>query len=124
VKLPTWSKALQRSVGAKIRSVRQEVGRRGLTQSALSDRTNGAVSRSSIANIERGRQGVSLEQLYLLAEALVVEPSDLLPPRAQILVSEDVRGASLRDSMGPEERKWLDRLSDQATTKRQGRRGA
>jgi len=48
-----------------------------LTQQDLSERLN--LSRSSIANIELGRQKVLLHQLFDLAEALNLKPLDLLP---------------------------------------------
>ena len=41
--------------------------------------TRAKLSRTSIVNIERGRQGVSLVTLYSLAAALNVTPAVLLP---------------------------------------------
>lgn len=37
------------------------------------------LSRTSVVNIEKGRQGVSLGTLYRLAEALACDCADLLP---------------------------------------------
>jgi transcriptional regulator with XRE-family HTH domain len=37
------------------------------------------LSRTSITNIEKGRQHIALHQLYVLAEALRVRPEALLP---------------------------------------------
>jgi transcriptional regulator with XRE-family HTH domain len=37
------------------------------------------LSRTSVVNIEKGRQGVSLDSLYKLASALGCQPGDLLP---------------------------------------------
>lgn len=37
------------------------------------------ISRTSVVNIEKGRQGVSLHTLYRLAQALDVPPAALLP---------------------------------------------
>ena len=51
--------------------------RSNLTQQELSARLK--LSRSSIANIEMGRQKILLHQLFDLAEALRTEPFDLLP---------------------------------------------
>ena len=59
-----------------------------LTQQALSERTEGALSRSSIASIERGLQGISLAQLYALANALDVEPAELLPARSEVFAPQ------------------------------------
>lgn len=56
-----------------------------LSQQALALRTNGALSRSAIANIESGRQRVALHHLYELARALQVEPVKLLPSFDRVL---------------------------------------
>lgn len=50
-----------------------------LNQSALGDSVG--LSRTSITNIERGRQQVALHMLYVIASALRVEPQDLLPAK-------------------------------------------
>jgi transcriptional regulator with XRE-family HTH domain len=63
----------------------QEIGRlvqasrkrAGLTQDKLSSRVG--MTRTSITNIERGRQRLSVDLLYSLAEALSVDPRALLP---------------------------------------------
>ena len=39
-----------------------------------------AISRGSLANIETGRQGILVHQLYRIADALELAPTDLLPP--------------------------------------------
>jgi transcriptional regulator with XRE-family HTH domain len=47
------------------------------------------ISRGSLANIETGRQGILVHQLYRFAAALQLAPFDLLPPPAnQSLGSE------------------------------------
>ena len=48
-----------------------------LTQEGLSSKVG--LSRTSITNIEQGRQHVTLHLLFLLAKALSVKPSVLLP---------------------------------------------
>lgn len=60
--------------GAGLRRVREEVG---LTQEELASRAG--LSRTSVVNIEHGRQGVSLATLYDLARALDAAPASLLP---------------------------------------------
>lgn len=40
------------------------------------------ISRGSLANIETGRQGVLVHQLYKFAKALEMQPHELLPPVA------------------------------------------
>jgi|ERR1700733_12500247 len=60
--------------GRALRRVRKKVG---LSQQELADRVS--LSRPSIVNIELGRQGISLDQLYIFAGALGVTPAELLP---------------------------------------------
>ena len=65
--------ALARRVGERVRELRSD---RGLTQLRLAERAG--ISRPSIANVEAGRQNVSLRQLCALAAALGVEVEDLV----------------------------------------------
>jgi transcriptional regulator with XRE-family HTH domain len=64
-------------VGRRIRVARS---RAGLTQDALATRVS--LSRTSVTNIEKGRQKVLLHTLCGLAAALGVAPADLLPDAA------------------------------------------
>jgi transcriptional regulator with XRE-family HTH domain len=50
----------------------------GLSQEGLADRAG--LHRTYISSIERSERNVSLENIFLLAEALGVEPGDLLKP--------------------------------------------
>jgi transcriptional regulator with XRE-family HTH domain len=67
------AEAVQRRVGERVRELRAD---RGLTQLQLAERSG--ISRPSIANVEAGRQNVSLRQLCALATALGVEVADLV----------------------------------------------
>lgn len=58
--------------------VRERRRRSGMSQDELADASS--LSRTSVVNIEKGRQGVSLGTLYRLAEALMCSPGELLPP--------------------------------------------
>lgn len=53
-----------------------------LTQERLAARVG--LSRTSIVNVEAGRQRVPLHQLYRIAGALGMEPADLLPPAPEV----------------------------------------
>lgn len=50
----------------------------GFSQEALADRAG--LHRTYISSIERRQRNVSIENIFLLAEALGVEPGDLLKP--------------------------------------------
>jgi len=52
-----------------------------LTQEALAERVG--LSRTSITNIEKGRQRIPLHVLFLLASAVGVSPAALLPDRKE-----------------------------------------
>jgi len=65
--------------------VRKNRDRLKLTQETLAERVG--LSRTSITNIESGRQKILLHHLFLLAEALSVSPQALLPtiqPKNQV----------------------------------------
>jgi transcriptional regulator with XRE-family HTH domain len=66
--------AFYAQVGRRVRALR---GKRALTQEALASLVD--LTRTSITNIEKGRQKLLLHTLIDLAEALQVEPTDLLP---------------------------------------------
>ncbi len=68
------------------------------------------LSRTSITNIERGRQRIPLHLLYLLAEAVRTDPASLLPAAA----AEDK--VPSRDLEGLEEplKEWVTRIVGEA----------
>ncbi len=65
---------LYESLGLKIRETRKK---RGLTQASLARAAS--LTRTSITNIEAGRQRLPLDTLYEIASALRVTPPELLP---------------------------------------------
>lgn len=65
---------LYKAVGQRIRRIREE---RRLTQAELAELVS--LTRTSITNIEQGRQKLLLHTLYDIAAALTVKASDLLP---------------------------------------------
>ena len=71
-------RALAMAFGEHLRRLR---GRLGISQEKLAERAS--LSRTSVVNIEAGRQGVALATLYRLAEALGTGPGDLLPSMSQ-----------------------------------------
>jgi transcriptional regulator with XRE-family HTH domain len=65
---------LYREFGRLLRDRRRAVG---FTQDEVAGRIG--LSRTSITNIEKGRQHVGLHVLYALADAVGVKPGELLP---------------------------------------------
>jgi transcriptional regulator with XRE-family HTH domain len=70
---------LRRLIGELLNRHRRQ---KGMTQEELASQAN--LQRTSITNIEKGRQMMSLTALYDLAEALDIEPTDLLPTRQNV----------------------------------------
>jgi transcriptional regulator with XRE-family HTH domain len=60
--------------GRQVRAARSEAR---LTQQEVAERVG--LTRTSVTNIERGIQHISLRQLYLLAAAVGLHPAQLLP---------------------------------------------
>jgi len=85
---------IYRELGERVSQLRETNGK--LTQQELGSRVG--ISRATIASIEAGRQNVSLQQLYSLAEALGVESlSELIPmnvPKFEPTIVSETSGLS------------------------------
>ncbi len=79
----TDQQAFYAEVGRRIRQTREE---RGLTQEALAELVS--LTRTSITNIEKGRQKILAHTLVDLATALRVAPATLLPESSTTADSE------------------------------------
>ena len=66
-------------VAAALRELRGDTGK---TQAELAEAMG--LSRSSVANMERGAQRISAEHVCLAARFLSCEPSDLLPSHREL----------------------------------------
>jgi transcriptional regulator with XRE-family HTH domain len=86
-----------------------------LTQRDLAARIG--ISRASLANIETGRQTLLVHQLYALATALDLAPSDLLPPTMADESSRDWSTLPLPEDLKVEQKKQIARLLDAARVK-------
>ncbi|MBV1854537.1 helix-turn-helix domain-containing protein [Catellatospora tritici] len=75
-------KGFYEDFGRRVRVAREKAG---VTQGQLAARIG--LTRSSIANLEAGRQKVLLHALYGICDALDLDPADLMPERRQ---SKDV----------------------------------
>lgn len=93
------SKQIYEQMGKLIRARRKKLE---LTQDDLAQRVH--LKRTSITNIEKGRQKIQIHTLFDLAVALEVEPATLLPPLKATetdTIRERVRG------MRPDEREFV-----------------
>ena len=71
------------------------------------------ISRGSLANIETGRQGVLVHQLYRFAEVLGLQPSDfLLPVTPQSSVLGEEWTEAIPAGLKPVQREQIARLLD------------
>lgn len=72
--------SIYKAFGKLMRQHRERLD--GMTQEKLGQLVG--LSRTSITNIEKGRQHVSLHQLFAIAESLRVRPGALLPVASEI----------------------------------------
>ncbi len=95
-----------REVGSKIRAARLKLKEEKivLTQEGLAGCVG--LTRTSLVNIEKGRQKLLLHTFAEIAVALGVEPADLLPKKEQALNGLAV---NLPTSLAPEERGFIER---------------
>lgn len=82
-------------------------GRSGMTQEKLGNLVG--LSRTSITNIERGHQHVSLHHLFAIADALRVPPDALLPDTVSRAGGGGVVG-KLPPDTEPEIAKWAEKV--------------
>ena len=115
-----WAKPLNRLVGERVQHLRRSRTPKPLTQKELSERSHATLTRSSIASIERGFQGISLAQLYALAQALEVDPAELLPPRAEVFPSQTRKVEELLKKSTPRVASFLRQVQHGPTGKRGG----
>lgn len=103
------TRRLYEEMGSRIKHQREAAG---LTQEGVAVRVG--LSRTSITNIEAGRQALTVHGLYRLASALSVEPSQLLPPDAALVeeaaldLPEPLRGTPQNMDVG----RWMERIVD------------
>lgn len=92
-------------IGKRIREGRDT---KGWTQQELSDRME--LTRSSIANIELGRQKIQVHVLYTFAEVLGLNPLDLLPQPSVIKNKE-----KYDSNLDTESRDFLQRILEKSS---------
>jgi transcriptional regulator with XRE-family HTH domain len=101
------SNLLYQETGRLIRIARES---KGMTQGRLAVAVG--LSRTSLTNIEKGRQKFLLHTIYDLAAALDVEVHDLLPGRKAMRVPLEAR---LPKNLGRKERAWIERIVVKST---------
>lgn len=72
------------AVGARIRHIRKE---HGLSQEELADQAN--LHRTYVGLVERGERNITVANIYKIAQALAVEPSELLPSLTSLKVARE-----------------------------------
>jgi transcriptional regulator with XRE-family HTH domain len=99
-------KRLYEELGLRIRA-RREQG--GLSQARLAEHVD--LTRTSVSNIENGRQHLTLHSLYRFAEVLGCKPHDLLP-EAESVRSQPIEEA-LASATGREDvRRFLEKVKE------------
>lgn len=93
--------SLYARVGKKIREVR---AKRRITQEGLAGTIG--LSRTSISNIEKGRQKILLHTLFDIAKALSTDPAEFIPRDQQ--QPEQGLNEMLPPDLSPQERKFIE----------------
>jgi transcriptional regulator with XRE-family HTH domain len=96
-----------REIGRNIRTRRRHID---ASQDEVAHRLG--ISRATLANIETGRQRVLVHQLYGIARALGVRPSDLMPPPPpdKVAAGFTLESLPVGGDVNPEQRKEVFRL--------------
>lgn len=93
-----------REFGRRVRRCRKDAK---LSQEELASRVS--LSRTSITNIERGRQRVPLHSLFVLAAAVGVDPSVLLPNSSDAAVDSTIP-PELLEGLGERDKEFVKRI--------------
>jgi len=93
------------------KSIRQAREAKGLSQAQLAAFVG--LSRTSITNIEKGRQKFLLHTLAEIAATLGVEPHTLFPRRKDMALPLDEK---LPKDLAQQERKWITNIMEKSTS--------
>ncbi|HJQ24668.1 MAG TPA: helix-turn-helix transcriptional regulator [Blastocatellia bacterium] len=96
-------KSFYANLGKRIRNRRQQAK---ITQDELAQRLS--VTRTSVTNIESGRQRILVHSLYDIAQALGVPPASLLPPIN--MRGSDFANEHLQESLGAGQNEWIKKV--------------
>ncbi len=107
---------IYKEFGNGLRDARKSAG---LTQQALADKVH--LSRTSITNIEKGRQHVPLHMVFVLADALGVHASRLFPDKELISRSNSLdEKLSRMTTLQDDGLHWLQRVISSGMAKEAG----
>ena len=107
---------IYKELGNHLRRARKSAN---LSQQSLADRVG--LSRTSITNIERGRQRIPIHMLYMLANAVGVNPSDLLPDKDLVSSSHILDDkVKKKESLEEELMHWMRRVVSSGITEEVG----
>jgi len=101
------AKSIQEQVGARIRALRKESA---LTQEGLANAAG--LHRVFVGQLERGEHSMTLETLQKLAQALRVQPADLVAPDSDPLDELLIRLRGLLTKASPPERLRFERVAE------------
>jgi transcriptional regulator with XRE-family HTH domain len=94
-------KQLYTQLGRLIRDAREK---KGFTQAGLAEATS--LSRTTITNIEKGRQHPPIHTLYTIANALTMKVADLLP-ELQTSPMQSIEAEKIPQDLDKREREWI-----------------
>lgn len=109
--------SIYKDIGALIKAKRKSLG---FKQEHLANVLR--ISRGSLANIETGRQGILVHQLYKFAAALKLRPAELLPAPPSDQREAERTGLPLPRNLKPKQRQQIARLFMQGDNSKQTER--
>lgn len=96
---------INKRFGSRLKQCRM---RSGLSQEKLAEAID--LTRTSITNIEHGRQPIQLPTLYAIADALGIEPTDLMPALPHLAGEAPVDREHLK-TLSVKTTNWLAKVS-------------
>jgi transcriptional regulator with XRE-family HTH domain len=88
--------------------------RAGISQERLADILG--LTRTSVTNIEQGRQPVQLHTLFTIADALGIEPTDLMPTAPELSSQSPIELEQFK-SLSAKTSRWLVNLASDVDDK-------